>query len=92
MNHPPVTDTAAIGDPEMTDLIEHIRGILEHHRRDDGSDAGCRCGAEGLSDHSGHVAQEIVDRLSLRREALGKQIRYVGAWFNNELTILEGAE
>jgi hypothetical protein len=76
----------------MTDLIERIREILEKHRIDDDSDVGCRCGAEGSSDHSGHVAQEIIDRLGLRREAVGNEIRYVGAWFNNELTILEGAE
>jgi hypothetical protein len=38
------------------------------------------------------VAQEIIDHLRLRRETVGDEIRYVGAWFNNELTILEGAE
>jgi hypothetical protein len=87
-----MTNTAAIGKPPMTDLIEHIREILEHHRIDDKGDAGCHCGAEGFDDHSTHVAHEIVERLRLRREAARNEIRYIGAWFNNELTILEGAE
>jgi hypothetical protein len=87
-----MTDPAAIGNPQMTDLIEHIRQILEHHRIDDESDAGCHCGTEGFDDHSTHVAHEIIDRLRLRREAVGNELRYVGAWFNYELTILEGAE
>jgi hypothetical protein len=38
------------------------------------------------------VAQEIVDRLGLRREGVSREIRYVSAWFDDELTKLEGAE
>jgi hypothetical protein len=76
----------------VTDLIERIRVILEYHRIDDECDARCHRGAEEYTDHSGHVAQEIVDRLRLRPEAVGHKIRYVGAWLNNEMTILEGAE
>jgi hypothetical protein len=60
----------------MTDLVERIREMIENHR----------------TDPSGDVAQEIIDHLKLRRETVGNEIRYVGAWFNNELTILEGAE
>ena len=79
----------------MTDLVEHIRGILEHHRIDDRSDianAGCSCGVVNLADHYRHVAQQLVDRLELRREAIGGKTRYVSAWFDDELTKLEGAE
>jgi hypothetical protein len=41
------------------------------------------------------VAQEIVARLGLRPERAVKvkdEIRYVSAWFDDELTKLEGAE
>jgi hypothetical protein len=38
------------------------------------------------------VAQQIVDSLGLREEAVGTEIRYVSAWFDDELTKLEGAE
>jgi hypothetical protein len=79
----------------MTDLVEHIRAILEHHHINDQSDiadVGCSCGAANLADHYGHVAQQLVDRLELRREAVGSKTRYVSAWFDDELTKLEGAE
>jgi hypothetical protein len=79
----------------MTDLVEHIRGILERHRIDDRSNianAGCSCGIVDSADHYRHVAQQIVDRLELRREAVGSKTRYVSAWFDDELTKLEGAE
>ncbi len=79
----------------MTDLVEHIRQILEHHHTDDqsnGAGARCGCGAVDLANHHGHVAQEIVDRFDLRKEVVGKKIRYVSAWFDDELTKLEGAE
>jgi hypothetical protein len=42
-----------------------------------------------------HLAQEIVDQLGLTRESAGdrsRKIRYVSAWFDDELTKLEGAE
>ena len=45
-----------------------------------------------LADHCSHVAQQIVDRLELRKEAVGNKTRYVSAWFDDELTKLEGAE
>ena len=79
----------------MTDLVEHIRGILERHLIDDQSDiadVGCSCGVVNLTDHYRHVAQQIVDRLKLRRETVGNETRYVSAWFDDELTKLEGAE
>jgi hypothetical protein len=82
----------------MTDLIERIRRIIEQHREVDRDDAGgvdCGCLAEGLSDHPRHVAEEIVDRLKLRPESVNNvrnKIRYASAWFDDELTKLEGAE
>ena len=42
-----------------------------------------------------HLAQEIVDRLGLTQESAGdrsRKIRYVSAWFDDELAKLEGAE
>ena len=42
-----------------------------------------------------HLAQEIVDRLGLTQESAGdrsSKIRDVSAWFDDELTKLEGAE
>jgi hypothetical protein len=41
------------------------------------------------------VAEEIVDRLKLRPESVNNvrnEIRYASAWFDDELTKLEGAE
>jgi hypothetical protein len=41
------------------------------------------------------VAEKIVDRLGLRPSGISnvsKEIRYVSAWFADELTNLEGAE
>ena len=86
----------------MADLIAHIRDVIDQHakcdRGDDG-DLGCGCGATRLSDHSSHVAQAIVNRLGLRREsadnvrkAVTDKVRYVSALFDEELTVLEGAE
>jgi hypothetical protein len=82
----------------MTDLIDRIHRIIEQHRevdRDDAPGVACHCGAERLSDHPRHVAEEIVDRLKLRPESVKNahnEIRYVSAWFDDELTKLEGAE
>ena len=79
----------------MTDLVEHIREILEHHHIDDQrnvASVGCGCGAVNLANHRRHVAQQIVDRLELRKETVGNETRYVSAWFDDELTKLEGAE
>jgi hypothetical protein len=82
----------------MTDLINCIREVIERHRLLEHSAASgqpCQCEAQEQSDHSRHLAQEIVARLGLRPERsidLPDQIRYVSAWFNDELTKLEGAE
>jgi hypothetical protein len=82
----------------MTDLTEQIRKVIDSHpEANDSGDAGvtCGCGATGLSDHSRHVAEQIVSRLGLRPEHVGdvkRQIRNVGALIDDELTKLEGAE
>jgi hypothetical protein len=86
------------GNTTMTDLIDCIREIIERHRVNDFTTATghrCQCGAEELSDHSRHVAQEVVARLGLQPErasSVKDEIRYVSAWFDDELTKLEGAE
>jgi hypothetical protein len=64
----------------MTEPVERIRQILEHHQ------------ACGESDHGRHVAEDIVAQLALRREDVDNKMRYVSAWFDDELTELEGAE
>ena len=81
----------------MTDLIERIRRIIEQHReveRGDAAGVACGCRAKGLSDHPRHVAEEIVERLQLRPESnkVRNEIRYASAWFDDELTKLEGTE
>jgi hypothetical protein len=81
----------------MTDLIDCIREIIERHTEDFTAATGhpCHCGAEEVSDHARHVAQEIVARLGLRPEKPDNakdEIRYVSAWFDDTLTKLEGAE
>lgn len=82
----------------MLDLIEPIRRIIEGHRATPHSDdrhVSCSCGAEGLADHPRHVAEQIADRLGLKPEnvdEVNKQIRYATAWFDWELTKLEGAQ
>ena len=82
----------------MNDLIERIRQIIDDHGEDDRVEDGgrtCGCGATRLSDHSRHVAEEIVKRLGLTAEhvdRVGNKVRYVTALFDDELTKLEGAE
>jgi hypothetical protein len=86
----------------MTDLIAHIREVIDQHGRRDCHDDGglsCGCGATHLSDHSRHVAQAIVEGLGLRlesagdvRKAVSEKVRYASALFDQELTVLEGAE
>jgi hypothetical protein len=86
----------------MTDLVAHIREVIDQHGKRDRHDDGglrCDCGATHLSDHSSHVAQAIVDRLGLRAEsvdnakrAVSDKVRYASALFDQELTVLEGAE
>ncbi len=79
-------------------LIDRIREVIERHRIEDFAGATghpCRCGATELSDHSRHVAEEVVAKLGLhpqRGSDLEDQIRYVSAWFDDVLTKLEGAE
>jgi hypothetical protein len=64
----------------MTDPIERIQEILERHHpyRESG--------------HARHVAEDIVGQLELRRDQVDDKMRYVSAWFDDELTKLEGAE
>jgi hypothetical protein len=79
----------------MMDLIAHIREVIDEHAKRECRDDGglhCRCGAKELTDHATHVAQAIADRLELRREAVGDKVRNASALFDEELTILEGAE
>ena len=52
-------------------------------------------GREGIPDHPRHVAEHIIDRLGLKPDNIDdvkQQIRYATAWFDWELTKLEGAE
>ena len=65
---------------DLTDLTERIRQILERHH------------PYGESGHARRVAEDIVEQLKLRRENVEDKMRYVSAWFDNELTNLEGAE
>jgi hypothetical protein len=82
----------------MTELVDCIREVVERHRKADSPAANgdsCQCGAKELSDHSHHVAQEVIARLRLRPEPpsnVKDATRYVSAWFDHELTALEGAE
>jgi hypothetical protein len=79
----------------MSDLVERIRQVIEQHGETDHDAAvgtAWRCGGARRSDHWRHLAEEIVDRLGLRPETVGREIRYVSAWFDDELTKLEGAE
>jgi hypothetical protein len=64
----------------MTDPTDRIRQILERHH------------PYVQSDHAHHVAEDIVGQLELRREEADDKMRYVSAWFDDELTKLEGAE
>ena len=79
-------------------LIERIRQIIDNHRAGGlGPDARltCSCGAEALSDHPRHVAEQIVDGLGLKPHSIDevkKRIRYATASLDWELTQLEGAE
>ena len=78
-------------------LIERIRGIVDEHRKIGGggdTQVACSCGARGLSDHSRHVAEQLADGFGLKPDVdhIKKQIRYASAWFDSELTQLEGAE
>jgi len=78
-------------------LVERVRQIIDDHRADGLGRAGrltCSCGAEGLSDHPRHVAERILDGLAVKPDIdeVKKRVRYASAWFDWELTQLEGAE
>lgn len=64
----------------MTDPADRIRQILERHH------------PYGEPGHARHVAEDIVAQLGLRREDAENGMRYISAWFDGELTKLEGAE
>ncbi|MGO9926904.1 MAG: hypothetical protein ACLPLP_12470 [Mycobacterium sp.] len=82
----------------MPDLVAAIRQIIENHRATgqlDDPEVSCGCGTEGLRDHPRHVAEQTVDELGLIPEKIDevtKQIRCATAWFDWQLTKLEGAE
>ena len=89
----------------MTDPIEQIRQklvdriaqIIDHHQAtgvDVGSDVACSCGAQGISKHSRHVADQIVDQLGVKPEIdeVKKRIRYASAMFDWKLTQIEGTQ
>jgi hypothetical protein len=77
-------------------LVDGIREIIRRHRLEvfNATARRCHCGAKELSDHPSHVAHEIVAGLGLRPEKshVTDEIRYVSAWFDDELTKLEGSE
>ena len=85
----------------MTDPIEHLveriqRIVDEHLEPEPPTVAGNakNCDAEA-PDRSRRIAEQIVYQLGLKPETLSdfrNQLRYVSAWFDQELTILEGAE
>jgi hypothetical protein len=64
----------------MTEPVERIRQILERHQ------------PYGESGHARHVAEDIVAQLGLQRENAQDKMRYASAWFDGELTEVEGAE
>lgn len=77
-------------------LIERIRLVINEHRAiGDGDEVACSCGTQGLSDYPRHLAEQIINGLDLKAEAtdhVKNQIRYATAWFDGELTQLEGAQ
>lgn len=78
-------------------LVERVRQIIDDHRLGhlgpDGRST-CGCGAEGLSDHPRHVAEKILEQLAVKPDIdeVKKRIRYASAWFDWEVTLMEGAE
>ncbi|MGZ5392482.1 MAG: hypothetical protein ACXWD3_11745 [Mycobacterium sp.] len=78
-------------------LVDRIALIIDHHHAtgvDVGTDVACSCGAQGLSKHSRHVADQIVDQLGLKPDIdeVKMRIRYASAMFDWELTRIEGAQ
>jgi hypothetical protein len=64
----------------MTEPAERIRQILERHQ------------PYAEPGHARHLAEDIVAQLGLQREDAQGKMRYVSAWFDGELTKLEGAQ
>lgn len=78
-------------------LVDRIAQVIDHHNAtgvDVGSDVACSCGAQGISKHSRHVADKIVDQLGLKPEIddVKQRIRYASAMFDWELTLVEGVQ
>ena len=77
-------------------LIERIRQIIDQHRASgDDTEVACSCGTQRLSDYPRHLTEQIIDGLDLKADAtdhVKNQIRYATAWFDGELTQLEGAQ
>ena len=78
-------------------LVERIAQIVDHHHvsgGDVGSGVTCHCGAQRISKHSRHVAEQIADQLGLKPEIdeVKKRIRFASAMFDWELTQMEGAQ
>ena len=82
----------------MPDLTETIRQLIDSHRptgHPDDAERSCSCGAHEISDHPRHVAEHVIDRLGLKPhnvDEVKQQARYATAWFDWELTKLEGAQ
>jgi hypothetical protein len=80
-----------------TKLVDRISRIIDDHQATSsgpGSGVACRCGAR-TSDHSRHVADQIVEELGLKPESIDEvkqRIRYASALLDWELTRFEGAQ
>jgi len=78
-------------------LVERVRRIISDHRAhgiDPDGRLTCSCGVEGLSDYPCHLAEKVLDGIGVKPDIdeAKKRIRYASAWFDRELTQLEGAE
>ena len=78
-------------------LVDRIAQIVDHYHAsgvDVGSGAACSFGAQRISKHSRHVADQIADQVGLKPEIdeVKKRIRYASAMFDWELTQIGGAQ